>query len=151
MIALACDHGGFDLKEAAVEVFQELGLEYKDFGTCDRSSTDYPVYGARAARAVAAGECDRGVALCGTGLGIGITANKVKGIRCAICSDTYSARMSRLHNDANMIALGSRVVGSELAKDILRVWLTTDFSGEVRHQKRVDMIAKVERGEDPEA
>lgn len=150
MIALACDHGGFDLKEAAIEVLKELGLEYKDFGTNDRKSVDYPVYGARAARAVAGGECDRGIILCGTGVGIGITANKVPGIRCVTCSDTYSARMSRLHNNANMIALGSRVLGTELAKDILRIWLTTDFSDEQRHRERVELIARVERGEDIE-
>ncbi len=150
MIALACDHGGFDLKEAAIEVLKELGLEYKDFGTNDRKSVDYPVYGARAARAVAGGECDRGIILCGTGVGIGITANKVPGIRCVTCSDTYSARMSRLHNNANMIALGSRVLGTELAKDILRIWLTTDFSDEQRHRDRVELIARVERGEDIE-
>ena len=150
MIALACDHGGFDLKEAAIEVLKELGLEYRDFGTHDRKSVDYPVYGARAARAVSSGECDRGIILCGTGVGIGITANKVPGIRCVTCSDTYSARMSRLHNNANMLALGSRVLGTELAKDILRIWLTTDFSDEQRHRDRVEMIARVERGEEIE-
>ena len=99
---------------------------------------------------MASGECDRGIILCGTGVGIGITANKVPGIRCVTCSDTYSARMSRLHNNANMIALGSRVLGTELAKDILRIWLTTDFSDEQRHRDRVEMIARVERGEEIE-
>lgn len=139
MIALACDHGGFDLKEAAIEVLKELGLEYRDFGTHDRKSVDYPVYGARAARAVSSGECDRGIILCGTGVGIGITANKVPGIRCVTCSDTYSARMSRLHNNANMIAVGARVVGEDTAKLLVDTFLATGHEGG-RHARRVELI-----------
>lgn len=150
MIAIGCDHGGIDLKEAVIEVLEELGLEYKDFGTDSHASCDYPVFGARAARAVASGECEKGIVLCGTGVGIGIAANKVKGIRCVICTDTFSARMSRLHNNANMIALGSRVLGSELCKDILRTWLTTDFSYDERHMRRVQMVMDIEAGNDVE-
>lgn len=146
MIAIGCDHAGIDLKPSVIEVLDELGLSYKDFGTTDHQSVDYPVYGARAAQAVACGECDRGIVLCGTGVGIGMAAGKVKGIRCVICSDTYSAKMSRLHNNANMLALGARVVGTELAKDILRIWLTTDFEGG-RHARRVELIMKLDQGE----
>lgn len=149
MIAIGCDHAGIDLKPAVIEVLDELGLDYKDFGTYDHQSVDYPVYGAKAAYAVAGGECDRGIVLCGTGVGIGMAAGKVHGIRCVTCTDTYSAKMSRLHNDANMLSLGARVVGSELAKDILRIWLTTDFLGE-RHGRRVDMINRLDSGEAPE-
>lgn len=146
MIALGCDHAGIDLKPSVIEVLDELGLPYHDFGTNSHDSVDYPVYGARAARAVASGECDRGIVLCGTGVGISLAANKVKGIRCVVCSDCYSAEMSRAHNDANMLALGARVVGTELAKKIIRTWLTTDFLGG-RHQRRVDEIMALERGE----
>ncbi|NCB05767.1 MAG: ribose 5-phosphate isomerase B [Clostridia bacterium] len=146
MIALGCDHAGIDLKPAVMEVLDELGFAYHDFGTNSHESVDYPVYGARAARAVASGECDRGIVLCGTGVGISLAANKVKGVRCVVCSDCYSAEMSRAHNDANMLALGARVVGTELAKKIVRTWLTTDFLGG-RHQRRVDEIMALERGE----
>ena len=149
-IAIGCDHGGYLLKQDILIWLEEHDYEFEDFGCYNTESVDYPVYGARAARAVSSGECDRGIILCGTGVGIGITANKVPGIRCVTCSDTYSARMSRLHNNANMIALGSRVLGTELAKDILRIWLTTDFSDEQRHRDRVEMIARVERGEEIE-
>lgn len=149
MIAIACDHAGIDLKPAIIEVLNELGLEYRDFGTNSHESVDYPIYGARAAHAVANGTCDRGIVLCGTGVGIGIAAGKVRGIRCVCCSDTYSARMSRLHNNANMLSLGARVVGTELAKDIARVWLTTEFEGE-RHARRVGLLEKLDRGEDLE-
>ena len=140
MLALACDHGGFDLKPAVIEVLDELGVEFIDLGTYSTDSVDYPVYGEKAARAVADGQCDRGIVLCGTGIGISIVANKVAGVRCAHCTETYSARMSRQHNDANMLAMGSRVVGTELAKDIVRVWLTTEFEGGDRHTRRVGMI-----------
>lgn len=146
MIGIGCDHGGFDLKPAMIEVLEELGLTYRDFGTFDQKSVDYPIYAEKVANAVASGECDYGIVLCGTGIGIGIAANKVQGIRCAICSDTYSAKMSRLHNNANMLAMGARVVGSELAKDIARIWLTSSFLGE-RHLRRVEMINQLDRGE----
>ena len=146
MIAIACDHAGIDLKPAVIEVLDELGLEYKDLGTYSHDSVDYPIYGVKAARAVADGLCERGILLCGTGVGIGIAASKVKCIRCVICSDTYSAKMSRQHNDANMLSLGSRVVGSELAKDIVRIWLATPCEGG-RHARRVDMLKKLDNGE----
>ena len=146
MIAIACDHAGFALKPHIISVLEELGLPYLDLGTDSEKSVDYPVYGARAARAVADGRCDRGIVLCGTGIGIGMAAGKVHGIRCAICSDCYSAAMSRQHNDANMLALGARVVGSELARMIVRIWLTTDFDGE-RHARRVGLISRLDQGE----
>ena len=149
MIAIACDHAGIDLKPAVIAVLDELGIPYKDFGTYTRESVDYPVYGARAANAVAKGECDRGIVLCGTGVGIGMAVSKVRGIRCVNCSETYSAKMSRLHNNANMLALGARVVGTELAKDIVRVWLMTEFEGE-RHARRVGQIDALDRGEELE-
>ena len=140
MIALACDHGGFDLKEAAIEVLKELGLEYRDFGTHDRKSVDYPVYGARAARAVSSGECDRGIVCCTTGIGVSITANKVKGIRCALLDNPMSARLTREHNDTNMMALGAAVTGEMLALEIVDVWLDTEFSHAERHQRRIDKV-----------
>ncbi|MCI5957173.1 MAG: ribose 5-phosphate isomerase B [Clostridiales bacterium] len=146
MIAIACDHAGIDLKPHVIAVLDELGLPYKDLGTNSHESVDYPVYGARAARAVSSGECDRGIVMCGTGVGIAMAASKVRGIRCVNCTDTYSAKMSRMHNNANMLSLGARVVGSELAKEIVRVWLTTDFEGE-RHARRVEMLNRLDRGE----
>lgn len=146
MIALANDHTALQLKKAVVSLLDGLGYAYKDFGTLSAERCDYPVYAARAARAVASGECDRGILLCGTGLGMSLAANKVRGIRCCVCSEPYTARMSRLHNDANMIALGARVVGEGLAETILSVFLTTDFEGG-RHQARVDMIDSLGRGE----
>jgi ribose 5-phosphate isomerase B len=139
MIAVGCDHTGFDLKPHVIEVLEEMGLPYKDFGTFSRESVDYPVYGKLAAQAVASGECELGIIMCGTGQGIGITANKVHGVRCCICSEPYSAKMGREHNDANMLAMGARVVGSELAKMIVRTFLTSNFLGE-RHQRRVNQI-----------
>ena len=145
-IALATDHAGILLKPHVIKVLDELGLPYQDFGAHDDASVDYPVYGARAAHAVARGECGRGIVLCGTGVGIAIAVSKVRGIRCAVCSEPYSAAMSRQHNDANMLALGARVVGSELAKMIVRTWLTTDFDGE-RHARRVGQIMALDRGE----
>ena len=148
MIAIACDHGGIDLKPAVMEVLGEFGLEYEDFGTYSHDSVDYPIYGERAARAVASGKCELGIVLCGTGLGIGMAANKIHGIRCATCNDVFSARMARAHNNANMIAMGSRVLGSELAKEILRAFLSSSFLAEdERHVRRVGLIEKLDRGE----
>ena len=146
MIAIACDHAGIDLKPHVIAVLDELGIPYKDLGTNSHESVDYPIYGARAANAVASGECSMGIMMCGTGGGIGMAASKVEGIRCVTCTDTYSAKMSRLHNNANMLALGARVLGSELAKDIVRIWLMTAFEGE-RHARRVSMIDRLDRGE----
>lgn len=146
MIAIACDHAALEMKKEIEALLTARGLEYKDFGTYTTDSCHYPVFGARAARAVAAGECDRGIVICGTGIGISLAANKVKGIRCALCSDPYSARMTRAHNDANMLALGARVIGIELAKMIVEAWLDTPFEGG-RHQTRVDMLTAIENGE----
>ncbi len=143
MIAIGCDHTGIDLKPYVLEVLEEMGLEYKDFGTYDHHSVDYPVYGKLAAQAVASGECEFGIVMCGTGQGIGMTANKVHGVRCAICSEPYSAQMGREHNNANMLAIGSRVIGSEVAKMIVRTFLTCEFQGE-RHARRVALINAVD-------
>ena len=149
MIALASDHAALDMKKDIMCLLDELNLTYKDFGTYDTASCDYPVFSARAARAVASGECDRGIIICGTGVGISLAANKVKGIRCVVCSEPYSAQLSRMHNDTNMLALGARVIGSEMARMITRIWLETPFEGG-RHQRRVDMIMAIENGEDIE-
>ena len=139
MIAIACDHAGIDLKPAVIAVLDELGIPYHDYGTYSHESVDYPIYGARAARAVAEGVCDRGIVLCGTGVGISMAVGKVHGIRCVCCSDTYSAKMSRLHNNANMLALGERIIGLELAKGIVDAFLSTEALGD-RHSMRVDKI-----------
>ena len=143
MIALACDHGGISLKKEIAKWLENKGIAYKDFGTHTEESCDYPVYGAMAARAVASGECDKGIIFCGTGIGISIAANKVKGIRCVVCTEPFSAKLSRQHNNSNMLALGARVVGTELAKMIVEEWLNAEFEGE-RHQKRIDMITQIE-------
>jgi ribose 5-phosphate isomerase B len=143
MIALGCDHGGYELMQAVKAHLDELGLAYQDFGTFSADSCDYPVYAEKAARAVASGACDRGILICGTGIGISISANKIKGIRAALCSDCYSAEMTRRHNDANMLAMGARVLGEGLALKIVDTFLTTDFEGG-RHKRRVDLIAELE-------
>ncbi len=143
MIAIGCDHTGIDLKPSVLEVLDEIGIPYKDFGTNSHDSVDYPVYGKLAAQAVASGECDLGIVMCGTGQGIGMTANKVHGVRCVICSEPYSAQMGREHNDANMLAIGARVIGSEVAKMIVRTFLTSEFLGE-RHARRVAQINAVD-------
>ena len=145
MIALGSDHAGRGLKEEIKKLLDERGLEYTDFGTDTDDSCDYPVYGYAAASAVASGKCDRGLLFCGTGVGISLAANTVKGIRCVVCSEPYSAKMSRLHNNSNMLALGSRVVGTELARMIVETWLDADFEGG-RHQRRVDLISAIEDG-----
>ena len=128
MIALGSDHGGFDLKCKIIEHLKERGLEYKDFGCADKSSCDYPEFGRAAAMAVASGECDRGIVVCTTGIGISIAANKVSGVRCALCTDPYLAKMTRLHNDANVLALGERVVGPGLMIEIVDAFINTPFS-----------------------
>ena len=143
MIALACDHGALALKEAVKRHLEARGLEYRDFGTYTADSCDYPDYAAPAARAVAAGECDRGIVMCTTGIGVSITCNKIKGIRCALLSDKMSARLTRAHNDTNMMALGAGVVGEMLALEIVDVWLDTPFDGG-RHQRRIDKVMALE-------
>ncbi len=142
-IAMGSDHGGFDLKEQIKAWLQENGHEVVDFGCHSKESCDYPDFGAAAARAVASGQCERGIVICTTGIGISITANKVKGIRCALCSDPWSAEMTRRHNDANMLAMGAGVVGPLLAQRIVEAFLSFAFEGG-RHQRRVDKIMAVE-------
>ena len=139
-VAIGCDHGGFELKEKVVAFLQEKGYEVKDCGCNSTASVDYPTYGRATAQAVANGECEKGIVICTTGIGISITANKVKGIRCALCSDTLSAKMTRLHNNANVLAMGAGMIGPNLAFDIVETFLTTDFSGDERHQRRIDLI-----------
>ena len=140
MIAIGSDHGGYELKEAVKKHLENRGLEYKDFGTYSKASCDYPVYGRAVAKAVASGECDRGILICGTGIGISITANKVKGIRAALCSDCFSAQATREHNDANILAMGARVLGEGLAMKLVDTVLDTPFSGDERHLRRISMI-----------
>ncbi len=142
-IGVGSDHGGYYLKEELKEYMKELGIDVVDFGTNSTDSVDYPDYGEIVAKAVANKEVDRGLVICGTGIGISLAANKVKGIRCALCGDVYSAKMSRAHNNANMIALGGRVVGVDLAKEILQAYLSTEFEGG-RHERRVDKINDIE-------
>lgn len=140
MIAIGSDHGGYDLRVAVMKHLDELGLEYKDMGCPDKSSCDYPIYGKAVAKAVQSGECDRGIVICTTGIGISITANKFKGIRCALCADSLSAKLTRLHNDANVLAMGAGIVGPNLAMEIVDTFLNTPFSGEERHARRVRQI-----------
>lgn len=142
-IAIGCDHGGIVLKPAVIDTLTELGAEVEDFGTYDESSVDYPVYGLKVAEAVASGECDAGVLMCGTGIGISISANKVKGIRAAVTTNTFMAEMTKRHNNANIVALGGRVVTPEEAKEIVKAWYTAEYEGG-RHQRRLDMIADIE-------
>ena len=145
-MAIACDHSALELKEEVKALLAGRGIECEDFGTYTTDSCHYPIYGARAAQAVADGRCDLGIVICGTGIGISMAANKVKGIRCALCSDTFSAKMTRVHNNSNMLALGARVIGVELAKEIVNAWLDAEFEGG-RHQVRIDMITALENGE----
>lgn len=144
-IAIACDHGALALKNKMVAVLTEKGYDVEDFGTYTAESCDYPDYAAAAARAVADGTCQRGIVLCTTGIGVSITANKIKGIRCALLSDLMSARLTREHNDTNMMAIGAGVVGENLALEIMDTWLNTPFSGEVRHQRRIDKVMALEK------
>lgn len=144
-ISIGCDHGALALKNKVVTHLEKLGYEVKDFGTDTADSCDYPDFAAAAARAVAAGECERGIVLCTTGIGVSITANKVKGVRCALLSDPWSAKMTRLHNDTNMMALGAGVVGENLALEVVDTWLGTEFSGEERHQRRIDKVMSLEK------
>lgn len=140
MIAIGSDHGGFELKEKLMEHLSEIGLEYKDFGTYSSASCDYPVYAKAVANAVASGECDRGIIICGTGIGVSITANKVRGIRAALCGDCFSAEATRQHNDANVLCMGARAVGEGLALKIADTFLDTPFSNDERHIRRISMI-----------
>jgi ribose 5-phosphate isomerase B len=143
-IAVASDHGGFEYKEKLLPFINEMGHETEDFGTADEKSVDYPDFAFALCEKVASGEFDRGILICGTGIGMSIAANKVKGIRCALCSESFSAKLSREHNDANVLALGGRTVGLEIAKEIISVWLKTEFLAG-RHQRRVDKITSYEQ------
>ena len=140
MIALGSDHGGYGLKQEIIRYLEEKGIEYKDYGCYDERPCDYPVYGKKAAQAVASGECEKGILICGTGIGISIAANKVKGIRAALCHDVFSAKATREHNDANMLAMGARVVGPGLALMIVDTFLNTPFSEDERHIRRISQI-----------
>ena len=146
-IGIGCDHGGFKLKEEIRKMFEEKGYDFKDLGTFSEDSVDYPDIALELARAVRDGRFVRGILICGTGIGIGIAANKVKGIRAALCHDTFSARAAREHNDANILTMGERVIGPGLAREIVNIWLETDFSGG-RHTRRVQKISNIENSGD---
>ena len=140
MIAIGCDHGGYELKQEIIAYLEEHKLEYKDYGCYDTNSVDYPEYAKKVAHAVADKEADKGILICGTGIGISIAANKVKGIRAALCHDCFSAQATREHNDANILAMGARVVGEGLALDIVDTFLETEFSNDERHIRRINQI-----------
>lgn len=143
-VAVGCDHAGFPLKETVIAALRKLGAEVVDFGTHSLESVDYPDFGERVGRAVASGEVDRGVVICGTGIGVSIAANKVPGVRAALCAEPFSARMARAHNDANVLCLGARVVGPGLALETVRAFLSAQFEGG-RHQRRVEKVMAMER------
>ncbi len=139
MIAIGCDHGGYGLKLEIIKYLEKNGLEYQDFG-CDGEAVDYPIIAKKVGQAILEGKCEKGILICGTGIGISIAANKMKGIRCALCSDCFSAEATRLHNDTNVIALGGRVVGPELAVKMVDIFLNTPFSEDERHIRRIGLI-----------
>lgn len=139
-VAIGCDHGGYDLKERIVAFLKEKGYEVDDKGCYDKSSCDYPVYGKAVAHAVADGEADKGIVICTTGIGISICANKVKGVRCALCTNELMAKMTRLHNDANVLALGANIVGPGLAEAMVEIFLNTPYSGEDKHTRRINLL-----------
>jgi ribose 5-phosphate isomerase B len=142
-VIISGDHAGMTIRNEVKSLLEEMGIEYEDVGCSCETSVDYPDYALPAAERVASGEFDRGILVCGTGIGMSIAANKVKGIRCALLSDVYSAKLTRMHNDANMIAMGERVLGPGLAREIAKAWLETDFEGD-RHQRRLDKIKAYE-------
>ena len=144
MIALGCDHGGFELKQEIIQYLEEKQIPYKDFGCDSPQSVDYPIYARKVGRAIQKGECEKGILICGTGIGISIAANKMKGIRAALCTDCFSAEATRLHNDANILALGGRVVGPGLALKIVETFLNTEFSHDERHERRISQIESEE-------
>ncbi|MBE6958221.1 MAG: ribose 5-phosphate isomerase B [Ruminococcaceae bacterium] len=144
-IAIACDHGALALKNTIINHLTKQGHELVNFGTDTPDSCDYPDFAAKAAQAVADGECEKGIVLCTTGIGVSITANKIDGIRCALLSDVLSARMTREHNDTNVMAIGAGIVGEKLALEITDIWLNTPFSGDARHQRRIDKVMALEK------
>lgn len=143
MIAIAADHGGFKLKGIIIKYLQSMNIKYKDYGSFTEDAVDYPDVALIASESIINGECDKGILICGTGIGISIAANKVTGIRAALCGDTFSARMSRLHNDANVLTMGARVIGEGLAIDIVNIWLNTEFEGG-KHARRIDKLKDIE-------
>lgn len=142
-IVLASDHAGYELKETVKDFLKKHGFAFEDMGTHSRESVDYPDYVLKAAEAVAKGDADRGIVMCGTGIGSAIVANKIPGIRCALCDDPVSAKYSRLHNDANVLSMGERIIGPEIAREVVHQFLTTEFEGG-RHARRLDKIKKIE-------
>ncbi len=144
-ISIGCDHGGFALKNILAAHLEKQGHQVLDCGTYSPDSCDYPDFAAAAAKAVVSGQCEKGIVLCTTGIGVSISANKIRGVRCALLSDPWSAKMTRLHNDANMMALGAGVVGENLALEIVDTWLGTEFSGEERHRRRIDKVIALEK------
>lgn len=145
MIAIACDHGGYELKQQILAHLSELGVAVEDLGCHSTDRVDYPIYAEKLGRAVAAGTYDKGILICGTGIGMSIAANKIPGVRAALCADCYSAEMTRLHNDANVLCLGGRTLGSELAKRIVDTYLAASFSGAEHHARRLAMIRELEK------
>lgn len=145
-IAIGCDHGGITLKDSIVNYLEERGVQIEDFGTFGTESVDYPDYAYKVARSVADGRADKGILMCGTGIGISIAANKVNGIRCALCHNTETARLTALHNDSNILAMGGRVIDSDTAVDIVKTWLDTPFEGG-RHINRINKISEIEKKE----
>ena len=143
-IAIGVDHGGIDYKQAVIDLLESQNIEYKDFGCYSTDSCDYTEFAEKVAKAVVSGDCDKGVLICGTGIGMSIAANKFKGIRCAHCHDLFSAEMTRLHNNSNVLALGAGEMDTEMAKKIADIFLTTEFSGEERHQRRIDQMMSEE-------
>lgn len=140
MIAIACDHGGYELKQEILKHLEKRGVEYKDFGCDGTEAVDYPIYARKVTSAILSGECENGILICGTGIGISIAANKIKGIRAALCTDCFTAEATRQHNDANILALGGRVVGPGLALKIVDTFLDTPFSNDARHINRISLI-----------
>ena len=143
-ITIGSDHGAFELKEFVKTVLEDLKIEVNDVGTFEKNSVDYPDIAEKVCEEVINGKSERGIVLCGTGIGISIAANKIKGIRCALCNDVYSAKKSREHNDANVLAMGGRILGFGVAEEIVRIWFSTDFDGDSRHKRRVDKISAIE-------
>ena len=146
MIAIGCDHGGLNLKKAIIKYLEELSVPCKDLGTYTEDSCDYPDIAKTVADSILKGECDKGILVCGTGIGMSIAANKIKGIRAAVCGDTFSAKMTRVHNNANILCLGARVIGEELAVEILNAFLSAEFESGGRHERRVNKIIDAENG-----
>ncbi len=144
-VAIGCDHGGINLKPILIDYLEKKGIEYVDFGCFEKTSVDYNDYALKVANAVSSGECEKGVVICGTGIGVSIVANKVKGVRCGHCHDVFSAKMTRLHNDANVLAFGERVVGPGLAGEIIDAFFSTEFSNDERHIRRVEKIKAQEK------